>query len=363
MTLKYGLLGLPQGGAKAGVRGDADAPLERRRERLAAFARQIEPLLRARIYVPDSDMGTGSDDIRWMLRSIGFRMGRREWRGSRSGHYTAVSCVGAAEAALAHRELPMSGCRVAIEGFGSVGSSLAALLAARGARIVAISTSRGAVHDPRGLDVDDLLRRAALSGSAVVDEPMGAERLERSRLLELDVDLLCPCARRHGIHEGNVARVRAGILCPGANEPWSPESEQALRERGVLCIPDFVSNSGGVLGGTMDFAAVHDATIETLVAEHVRGEVAILLERAERLQVSPTALAQDLARRRFETVAASQRNPGLRGRIFALGLELYRRGWIPRTVAGAAAPSYFRGSLAALRAASRRESGVAAPIG
>ncbi|MDI7277102.1 MAG: Glu/Leu/Phe/Val dehydrogenase dimerization domain-containing protein, partial [Anaerolineae bacterium] len=86
MTLKYGFLGLPQGGAKAGVRGDPEAPLPERRERLLAFARAIAPLLQRRIYVPGTDMGTDNADIRTLLQVVGVRVKARELRGTDSGY-------------------------------------------------------------------------------------------------------------------------------------------------------------------------------------------------------------------------------------------------------------------------------------
>src|SRR6185503_10178150 len=149
MTLKYGLLGLPQGGAKAGLHGDPDAPVEERRARMLAFARAIEPLLRTRGYVPDADIGTRADDIRWTMQALGLRVGANDWQANRSGQYTAASCVAAARAALAHRGATLRDCRVAIEGFGSVGAAVADGLRREGARVVAVSTSRGALRAAR----------------------------------------------------------------------------------------------------------------------------------------------------------------------------------------------------------------------
>src|SRR5581483_6681684 len=157
MTLKYGLLGLPQGGAKAGVRGDPDAPRAERRARLLEFGRAIEPLLRARSYVPDADLGTDASDIRWMAESLGLRVGAREWRASHSGVWTAHSVLAAMRAGLRRSGRELRGATVAIEGFGAVGSALAGLAHAAGARVVAVSTSRGALFDARGLDVPSLV--------------------------------------------------------------------------------------------------------------------------------------------------------------------------------------------------------------
>lgn len=339
MTLKYGLLGLPQGGAKAGVLGDPEGSPVEKRERLAAFAAAAGPLLASRAYVPDADLGTSGSEIRTMMESLGTRVGSREWRANLSGHYTARSCVGALEAILERRRTPLAGLRVAVEGFGKVGSAVAGLLHARGARVVAVSTSRGAVYRDDGLDVARLQQRALEQGSAFVAAEPGCG--EASSLLELPVDVLLPCAGFHGIHAGNVGRVTAPVVCAGANDPVSPEAEAALLARGGVYPPDFLSNCGGVLGGTLEFAGVAAARIGPLVEAGAREATARLLERASRDGVAPRALAERDALRRHAAIAAAAEHPGLGQRVVGLGIEAYRRGLLPEALVGRLAPRYL----------------------
>jgi glutamate dehydrogenase (NAD(P)+) len=328
MTLKYGFLGLPQGGAKAGVIGDAEAPTAQRRRRLLEFARAAQPLLTDRRYIPDADLGTGVPDIRWMMEAIGIRMGPRVWRKNRSGEYTARSCLVSAETLLGRSCSSLEGGRVAVEGFGNVGTALARLLRGRGAVVVAISTSRGALYRAAGLDVERLARRAAQVGSRFVeDEP---DPIERSELLELDVDLLCPCARRHSIHAGNVERVAARAICAGANNPVSPDAEHRLLERGVRYPPDFVTNCGGVLGGTLEFAGVSFDRIGEFIDEHLHRRLTDLLDRADRLGVAPRHVAESDALERHARVRRAADHPGISGLVRSLGLEAYRRRWVPK---------------------------------
>ncbi|HEX2922803.1 MAG TPA: Glu/Leu/Phe/Val dehydrogenase dimerization domain-containing protein, partial [Chloroflexota bacterium] len=249
MTLKYGFLGMPQGGAKAGVIGDYDAPQSERRELLVDFAQAIAPLLRNRIYLPGADIGTDSSDMRHLLESVGIQIKRREFRANHSGYYTALTVFVGAQEAARHMGLKLSGCSVAIEGFGKVGSALAGLMDEAGARIVAISTARGAIFNPQGLDVGVLTHLAAKAGSHVVDLYQNAQRIPLPALLELPVDVLCPCARRSTLHAGNSSTVQARIISAGANCPVTPKAEQVLFERGIVCLPDFVTNSGGCAGG------------------------------------------------------------------------------------------------------------------
>ena len=140
-------------------------------------------------------MGTDTTDIRYMLKAVGMRLKRREFRSNRSGYYTAVTVFTGAKHATLHLGLRLSGCTVAIEGFGKVGSALGNLFAQADTRVLAISTSRGAIFNPKGLDMRRLNQLAAEVGSRVVDLYTDAERIDHSALLELPVDItlsLCP---------------------------------------------------------------------------------------------------------------------------------------------------------------------------
>jgi glutamate dehydrogenase (NAD(P)+) len=347
MTLKYGFLGLPQGGAKAGLRGDPEAPPEVRRRRLAAFAEAIAPQLHSRLYIPHADMGTDNADIRYLLETVGMPVKRHELRVADSGYYTAVTVCAAVKQAARHRGLDLSGCRVAIEGYGKVGLVLATLLTQAGACVVAVSTSQGAIHNRQGLDVARLNALTARTGSGVISAYTDAEKLKREALLELPVDILCPCARHDSVHAGNVRAVAARIVCAGANNPITADARQYLFEHGVLYVPDFVSNCGGVLGGTMEFASVNRPDIVTFLNERIGGRVASLLEEAAQRAASPYELAVAAARKRFERVRQLAENPSLQARLFQVGLEVHRRGWLPGGLVGRLALPYFERTVAA----------------
>ncbi|MGB5163212.1 MAG: Glu/Leu/Phe/Val dehydrogenase dimerization domain-containing protein [Thermoanaerobaculia bacterium] len=345
MTLKYGLLGLPQGGAKAGILGNGEASPEDRQRLLSDFAAAVRPYLMQRTYQPDADLGTRGEDIRSMMCSHGLTVKHREWRGRDSGYYTAVSCVAAAEAAVEWRKGQLAESKVAIEGFGSVGSVVADLLSRRGASVVAISTSRGALYDPDGLDVDRLRSMVREMGSRIVEEYDQKLFLRRQDLLELPVNLLLPCARHHSLHDGNVSRISAKIICPGANNPATPEAEATLFDRGHLFLPDFVCNSGGVLGGTMEFAGISLEQTASLIEEWMARMIPDLLDQAERSGQSVRSIAEPAALERHRAVRAAAENPSLGSRLMSLALESHRRGWLPESLVGALSKPYFRRSL------------------
>jgi len=345
MTLKYGFLGLPQGGAKAGVRCDPEAPKEERWQRLATFGQAIAPLLLSRIYVPGTDMGTDNADIRYMLEVVGAQTKQRELRGTQSGYYTALSVLTGVKQATRHLGLIMSKCNVAIEGFGNVGRALGELLNAVNARVVAISTTKGAIFNSKGLDMKRLIKLATEVGSRVIDLYTDAERIDRSALLELPVDLLCLCARHHSLHIGNAGYIKTRIICAGANNPVTPEAERLLFRNGVLCLPDFVTNCGGVLGGTMEFASIPSARIEAFINRHIGERIAWLLSEASKQHVLPRDIAVPLALSRFERMRRNAVHPTLFSQFFKAGLELYRRGWIPARLVAFLSLPYFEKSL------------------
>jgi glutamate dehydrogenase (NAD(P)+) len=141
--------------------------------------------------------------------------------------------------ALARQGHGVEGSRVAIQGFGNVGRNLAAILVEDGAVVIALSDSTGAVHNPAGIDV------AGETGS-LAGLP-GCEELTNDELLLLDCDVLAPCALEQVITRENADRIRARVICEGANGPVTPDADRILDERGILVLPDVLANAGGVV--------------------------------------------------------------------------------------------------------------------
>jgi glutamate dehydrogenase (NAD(P)+) len=346
MTLKHGFLGMPHGGAKAGILCGEEEPWEKRIRLLAAFGRRIKDLLVDRAYLPGPDMGTSVEDIRSMLEAVGVPVPRRALRGRNSGWYTSLTVIAAARAAAAAQGIALEKATVAIEGFGAVGGAVAQGLAAMGSRVVAVSTRRGALHAPAGLDVAGLLRASQAHGSRLVDHYRGdADRIEKEALLELEADVLVPCARHHSIHKGNAGRIRARAVSCGANVPATEEAEKILAGRGILCVPDFVANAGGVLGGTMEFAGVRPRAIAELIDTRFSRQVSLLIDRARREGAFLRDAAEKTAMGRFARMRDVSGTPTFRSKAFSIGLGLYRNGLIPAALVGVLAVRYFERRL------------------
>ena len=341
-TLKYGLLGLPVGGAKAGIAADPEMPPARKREVLKNFGQALKPLLQTRNFIPGNDLGTTNDEVRYMLTANGLKVLPRSLTDRLSGFYTGITVYVAADRAAQHIGLDLNKASIAIEGFGSVGASTAHLFWQHGIKVVAISTIHGAIYDEAGLDVGELIQLRDRVGNQAVNSYPRGERIENSRLAELDVDIFSPCAQSDSITSNNASQVTARIICPGANAPITPEAEPVLFQRGILSIPDFMASCGGVLGVSMKRTGLKEDYIRRFLEREIGARVGEVIEAAEKENVSLRTFAEKIAEERFLRAKAVAERRNFASRSFNLGLELYRRGIIPYQLVTPLASWYFR---------------------
>lgn len=339
MTLKYAFLGIPIGGAKAGIVCAEDASREEKLRLLEAFGSKIGRLLYGGIYNPGSDMGTDDHLISCMLEASGVRQRLGEVSAV-SGFFTGATAVAGAGAAATLLGIDLARASVAVEGFGKVGSSAAEGFARLGARVVAVSTIHGAVYNPDGLSVERLIGSFRLNGSRFVEHFDGAERIEREKLLELDVDVLSPCAGQT-ITLDNAPRVRARLVSPGANIPLTDEAEAYLTGRGTVCLPDFVTSSGGVLGLAMSFGGFGESEILDFISTHFARRVSALVEASLARGVSVRRQAEEECMGRFVRMKARVESRSPFARAFRFGGRLLEGGLLPGFVKRAIGRWYF----------------------
>lgn len=344
MTLKYGFLGMPKGGAKAGIRFDPEGDPDRVLDLLARFGRAIRPLIETRRYVPGPDMGTDEERIRHVIGAAGLRKSEgKTWRWAGQGRFTAAGVVGAFEAAI-RKTGGTDGTTIAIEGMGAVGGSAARLLARRGYRVVAIANRDGRIHDDRGIDVEEWNAFAARVGPRRIAEFPGAKPISARDFLRLPVTAFLPCAVTDTIRAGDAPEFGAKLVVPGANLPVEPEARPLLEARGIVVLPDFVTNAGGVLGGALEYGGASADDAARFVTGAIGDAVSALLDRAARDGVSPTILAERAASARFERVSRAAA-----GRTALVLLRLRRHGLLPRPLARALAVAYAKRVAARIR--------------
>jgi len=294
MTLKNSIAGLPHGGAKAGIMADPGDP---RKERIfRVFARMIRNVTE---YIPGPDMGCDETSMAWIRDETGRAVGLPEELGGlpldRLGA-TGYGVAECAEVAAPFAGLTLAGARVAIEGFGSVGKATARFLAAKGAVLVAASDTRGAVHDPAGIKVEELIEVKRQAGS-VVNYGKG-NRLAAAEVIGVPCDILVPAAAPDVIHEGNAGGIKARLVLQGANIPATAQAEQLLNSRGVLVVPDFIANAGGVIMAAMEYAGRNQQEAFAAIGERIKKNTRLVLEKVAAERALPRLAADALARER-----------------------------------------------------------------
>jgi glutamate dehydrogenase (NAD(P)+) len=169
--------------------------------------------------------------------NVGGSLGRLE-----ATAHGALYCI---QEAIRKQERSMQGLRVAVQGFGNVGSFLAKFLAEQGATVIAVSDSRSGIHADDGIDVPAAIAHKQETGS--LEGLKGTDTISNDDLLLLECDVLAPCALEQVISRDNAGDIKAGIICEGANGPVTPSADEILDERGIMVLPDILANAGGVV--------------------------------------------------------------------------------------------------------------------
>jgi len=305
MTFKNAAAGLPHGGGKAVLYGDPKMPKAGKERLIRGLA---QALRYAEDYIFAPDMGTDEECMAWVKDEIGRVVALPREVGGIPLDEIGATGFGLGHVADVAQEfvgLKLAGARVVIQGFGAVGSHAARFLTERGALLVGAADSRGTVHNANGLDVNALVDLKA-AGQSVVDYPDG-ERLDLDAVVGLDCDIWIPAARPDVIHEDNVGELKARLVIEGANIPATAGAERMLHERGVLCVPDFIANAGGVICAAMEYhGATESAALQT-IEEKLRRNTRTVLEDARRRGITPRQAAQDMAEARVRKAMSLRR--------------------------------------------------------
>ncbi|GAA5174087.1 Glu/Leu/Phe/Val dehydrogenase [Pseudonocardia eucalypti] len=318
MTWKWAGVDMFHGGAKAGILADPTAPDKERV--LRAFVRKLADQIPSS-YVAGLDMGMTEADAAIIQDELGDRgaaVGVPEELGGVPYDALGVTGYGVAEAvdeALRRADREVKGARVAIQGFGAVGLAAARRLDELGATVVALSTARGAVHDPDGLDAARWLALREEAGDDCVLAAPPELRVAAGEELLVDCDVLIPAAVQDVIDARLAARLRVTLVVEGANLPTTPEARQVLADRRVTVVPDFIANAGGAVaaGFAMDarYSAFRPdpAAIFATVSAKMRANTVTVLDYAETAGMLPHQAALHLAQDRVRTAMH------LRGRL------------------------------------------------
>jgi glutamate dehydrogenase (NAD(P)+) len=287
MTWKCAVVNIPFGGAKGGVICDPKKMSMGELERMTRrYTSEIIEFIGPEKDVPAPDMNTNEQVMAWIMDTysmhmrqtvtavvtgkplnIGGSRGRREATGRGIG----VVC----DEALKYLQMQRDGCRVIIQGFGNVGSNAAILMREKGYKIIGIAEYDGGLFNPAGIDVCALQEYRQRNGSVLGFR--GAEPVDSAELLTWECEILIPAATENVITSRNAERIRAKIICEGANGPTTAVADEILADKKVFIIPDILANAGGVTASYFEWVqdrqgyfwkeAVVNEQLESILAE------------------------------------------------------------------------------------------------
>ncbi len=306
MTLKNAAAGLPHGGGKGGITADPRMAAGAKERLIRAFGRAIRTLAE---YIPGPDMGTDETCMAYLHDEIGRAVGLPPVLGG-----IPLDAVGAtgfglaccAEVAAPYAEVELRGARLAVQGFGAVGRHAARFLAERGIVLVAAADTGGAVMNPGGLDLAALI--AFKEGKRSVRDFPGGRPLAGDDLVAVDCEIWIPAARPDVLRADNVERLRAKLVLQGANVPTTVEAEERMHARGVVSVPDFIANAGGVICAAVEYHGGSQTQAFEAIADKIRANTRTVLERARQARMLPGTAAVELARQRVEEASSYRRH-------------------------------------------------------
>jgi len=298
MTFKNAAADLPHGGGKIVIYGDPKMPKADKQVLLRGLAHALR---NETTYIFAPDMGTDEECMAWIRdevervvalpRELGGipldEIGATGWGLSHATYVASRFC-----------DIEVKGARVVVQGFGAVGVHVARFLTARGAVLAAVADSRGAIHNPDGLDFAKLLELKQ-QGKGVSEYPDG-KRLDRDDVVGVECDIWIPAARPDVIREDNVHQLKTKLVVEGANIPVTHEAERILYEKGILYVPDFIANAGGVICAAMEYHGANETAAMAAIEEKLRRNTETVLKNAVDKKIQPRQAANEMALERVK---------------------------------------------------------------
>lgn len=258
MTFKCSVAGIPYGGGKGGMAIDPKEYSKDELERISkGFAKAISPIIGEKVDIPAPDVNTNGQIMSWMVDAYEEVAGKStkgvftgkplEFGGSLARtEATGYGVNLTAKKALAKLNIDVKGATYAVQGFGNVGFYTAYYAYKDGAKIVAFSNSHVAIYNENGIDMEAVIKDFEENGRILTNKGYGKD-ITNAELLELEVDVLAPCALENQITSENADRIKAKVVAEGANGPTTPEADEILFKKGIVVVPDILANSGGVV--------------------------------------------------------------------------------------------------------------------
>jgi len=304
MTWKNALAGIPHGGGKSGIRADPATP--NKETLIRQFARAIE---RLEGYIPGPDMGTDEVAMAWVRDEIGRSVGLSKVLGGIPLDQIGATGYGLAACAEVAQEfagINLKGARVVIQGYGNVGTHAARYLAERGAVLIGASDLDGTVWDENGID-DVKLTKIKHETGRVTDYEAG-KKMGLDDWIKIPCEIFLPAARPDVIDENNALQLNCKLVLQGANIAVTPRAERILHDNGILSVPDFVANAGGVICAAVEYKGGTQKQAFETIEEKIKENTREALELAKSHSQMPLEAALALAKQRVAEAMAYRRS-------------------------------------------------------
>lgn len=313
MTWKNAIAGIPFGGAKAGIQFSGNSA-EQKKQFVQEFAKAIK-VFTPKKYIGGPDVNTGEREMQWFVEATGnwrsatgkpanYCMQLFGGKGEKCGipHEFGSTGFGVAHSTLVATKLAgldIKNATVAIHGFGNVGTFTAQYLGEMGVKIIAIADQKGVVFAKEGLDQKQL--RALANQRKSIIEYKGGSLLGLEDFWNIPTDILIPASVTDVINESNKGKIRAKIIVEGANIPMKEQIEEELFHRGILIVPDFIANAGGVISSYAEYRGYNPKRMFDTVRQKIVQSTTRVLKESVKRSVSPRRVALEIARRIIET--------------------------------------------------------------
>jgi glutamate dehydrogenase/leucine dehydrogenase len=300
MTWKNALAELPLGGAKSGiVANDKNISRKKKREMVRAFSRALKDIA-PKQYIAAPDMNMGEKEMEWFVKANGSLHSATGKPAAMGGlpHELGSTGFGVYQATMVaakHKKIDLRKATFAVEGFGNVGIFASQYLTEHGAKMVAVSDSRGVMHSDSGIDFRKMVEVKRETGS--VTNYKGSKS-ECDSILDVKADILITAAIPDLIKAGDVDRLKFKLIVEGSNIPMTEDVEELVHKKGILVVPDFVANAGGVISSYVEYLGGDEKQMFEMIEQKISKNTRIVLEHADKRDVIPRHAAMEIAKER-----------------------------------------------------------------
>ena len=318
MTFKNSLADLPLGGAKAGIIWKGGSP-ELKKKFIQSFARSIK-LLTPKKYIGAPDVNTGEQEMQWFVEATG------DWRSAtgKPANYcmkmfgkkgekcgipheygsTGFGVAKSAEAAAEILKIDMKGARVAIHGFGNVGTFTYKFLTEMGAKVVALADAHSTVFQEEGFNHKEI-EKIIKDKKTLKDYPFG-QQISAEKFWEIETDILIPASVTNVINDGNKDKIKTKMIVEAGNIPMTEEIEKYFLKKGIVIVPDFIANAGGVISSYAEYRGYNPKRMMETVDKKITKNVKIILKKSLKENKNPREVGMEIALERITKKISSK---------------------------------------------------------